>query len=441
MRNSRIHLILIVVLSLLFGGERALAQAPPAATSTELKVFLVTMGPGDEIWERFGHNALWIHDPQRGSDLVYNYGAFDFDSPGYWGRFVKGDWIYQLAVADIYQILRAYQYYDRTVTAQELNLTPAQALELQQFLEWNARAENAEYLYDYYRDNCSTRVRDVLDQILGGTLYQATAEVPTGTTFRSHSLRLVQGDLVTYTGLALGLGPAADRPISRWEEMFLPLQLQEQVREQQIMDADGRSVPLMRYEQVLYQATDRPAQAAAATAVLSRYLLAGVIVGLLLLGLAWLAVGQGARGTAGRFGFAAVTALWSLATGIVGLLLTVLWVFTNHAISYRNGNLLQANPLALALIVLLPALVFGARWARRPTIWLTTTIAAGSLLGLILHLLPWFDQVNGEIIALLLPPNLALAWAAYRIRRSLSSPPVETSSGPRVSHRSASAGL
>jgi hypothetical protein len=436
-RIPRRFLILTALLLLGLTGRPAWARSGP---EPELKIFLVTMGPGEAVWEKFGHNAIWVHDPVHGTDRVYNYGVFDFDSPGYWGRFVRGNWIYQIAAADIYQTLRAYQYYDRTVTAQELNLTPAEALELQEYLEWNLRPENAEYLYDYYRDNCSTRVRDVLDRVLGGALYRATANEPTATTYRWHSHRLVQGDAVTYTGLSLGLGPAADRPISRWEEMFLPGKLQERVRELRISGPDGSLVPLVRSEQVLYESASRAVEPVAPAPVVGKYLLAGIMIGALVLILGWASTGQGIRRLVGRIGFSLSAGGWALLIGGGGLLLTTLWGLTNHSIAYRNANLFQVNPLALPLIILFPALAFDARWARRASLWLSSAVALASLLGAILQLTPWFEQVNGEIIALVLPVNLALALAVHWLRRSSPSPRAGTASGLREYPRSVSGG-
>src|SRR5687767_8963474 len=157
----------------------ALPDSVPAALAPT--VWLLTMGSGDAVWERFGHNALWVQDRMGGTDYVYNYGVFDFNSPGYWGRFIRGNWLYELGVSDLSSTLYQYQMLNRTLRAQRLTLTPAQAAEVQRFLVWNARPENRVYRYDYYRDNCSTRVRDVLDRVLGGRLRAATAGVGSGT--------------------------------------------------------------------------------------------------------------------------------------------------------------------------------------------------------------------------------------------------------------------
>jgi hypothetical protein len=407
-----------LVLAALLAPAGARAQAVPAAAAapdTGLQVVLVTMGQGDMVWEKFGHNALWIYDPAAGVDQVYNYGLFDFNSPGYWSRFMKGNWLYQVGATDMGRTIWQYQYLNRSVHAQWLNLTPAQKLEIKRFLEWNVQPENREYLYDYYRDNCSTRIRDALDRALGGQLRAAVGDSVTPTTYRSHSYRLVADDRPTYFGLAGGLGPAADRPITLWEEMFLPSKVQEGVRKVRVRDASGALVPLVAREQVLYAADGRAPERAEAPFRIPWYLAAGVAIA----GVLALLAARARTSGAARFGFSAVSALWLLFAGTGGVVLLSLWAFTNHAIAYRNENLLQLSPLALPLVLLLPTLAYGARWSAKWAVRLALAVAALSVLGFVLQVLPGIDQGNGEMIALALPVNLALAWAARRLAGSL----------------------
>ena len=409
---------------------RGAAQAGAALvpSSTEVTVYLLTMGQGDQVWEKFGHDALWIHDPIRGSDQVYNYGVFDFGSPGYWGRFVRGNWIYQIAADDIYQTIGAYQYWNRTLVAQELNLTPEQTRELQAFLEWNVRPENREYRYDYYRDNCSTRIRDAIDRVIGGRLRAATADSMTGTTYRWHSERLIAADIPAYAGLAGGLGPAADKEISAWEEMFLPFKVQEQVRKIRVPDATGREVPLVAREWTLLQARGRAPELATPPTRTPYFLL----VGLLIAGILVLTGRAAPRSGAARFGYSAVSALWLIFAGTAGLLLVLLWTMTNHSIAYRNENLLQLSPLALPLVLLVPCVAYGARWAARSARLLTMIVAALSVLGFVLQVLPGLDQRNAQMIALALPINLALAWTVRMLAgRTGAAPQAAAAPAPK----------
>jgi hypothetical protein len=402
--------ILLSLLLAVLAAVPALAQGAPPADPTAPQIHVLTFGPGDAVWEKFGHNAIWVHDPEYGTDHVYNWGVFDFDSPGYWSRFVKGDWIYELGVSDLEQTVWAYEYMNRSIAVQTLNLTPAESRELRDFLLWNARPENREYRYDYYYDNCSTRVRDVIDRTIGGRLRAATEAVPTDESFRSHSRRLIQDDRAAYTGMNAGLGPAADRPISAWEEMFLPEKVQARLREIRVPDAEGNLVPLVARERVVFTANRAPEPAVPPRWTLP-FLLVGTAVGGALIALAHFA----RRSAAARFGFAAVGSLWTLLVGTGGLLLVALWALTNHTIAHRNENLLHLDPLALLLVLLVRALAYGARWAARPARWIVLATAALSGLGLLLHAANIFDQVNGAVIALLLPTHLALAWAVWKL--------------------------
>jgi hypothetical protein len=416
LRPALLRPALLAALALLLSVVPLRAQEAPApaaspAPGSELSVALLTMGNGDQVYEKFGHIAIWIHDPEHGTDKVYNYGLFDFNSPGYWSRFVRGDWLYQIGVFDIYQTMAEYQYFNRTVIAQELNLTPAQKVELQSFLDWNARPENAQYRYDYYRDNCSTRVRDVLDRVLGGQLRRATAGVATGTTFRWHTRRLVSDDPVVYTALEAGLGEAADRPIDRWEEMFLPEKVQARVRELKVTLPDGRVEPLVVRERALYTAQGRAPEPAAPPLWIPGFLLVGALFGAVLVALATTAVDSAGA----RFRFSLLTVLWTLLIGIGGLLLMALWTFTDHTIAWRNENLFQFTPLSLPLVLLAPALAYRARWAARPARAFALAALGSSILGLLVQLLPAANQVNGEIIALLLPIHLGVAWGVWKM--------------------------
>src|SRR5215208_4804492 len=120
----------------------ALADTSPAAITTEpgsnLTVYLLTFGWGDAVWERFGHNAIWIKDRGRGTDTTYNWGMFDFNQPRFVWRFVTGETRYWMEPIDLDSMLRYYREHDRSILAQELNLSPAQRLKLQQFVQWNA---------------------------------------------------------------------------------------------------------------------------------------------------------------------------------------------------------------------------------------------------------------------------------------------------------------
>jgi hypothetical protein len=406
----------------------AAAQQPAAPPTAErgatLRVYLMTVGQGNAIWELFGHNAIRILDQSTGFDAAYNYGVFDFDQPGYIGRLVEGEMRYWLEVYDGVWLFDRYVEANRSVWFQELNLTPAQRADMLEFLEWNALEANRYYRYDYYRDNCSTRVRDALDRVLGGQLRAILSARETGTTYRDHTQRLLASRIPESTGTLLAMGPRVDRPISAWEESFLPVRLMHHLRDVQVRAPDGALQPLVIGETAAFTASRAPE--------LDRrpdrfvwYIGIGIGYGLLvlLLGLATGASrGRAAAGeAAGRYLFrrtvrassavAAVFALfafaWALAAGAFGTIIAFVATLTSHTFTYYNENLLQANPLSLALAVVIPFAVAGR--ARRTAITLAVLTAALSFAGFVLQLLPAFDQANREMLGLAVPIHVALA--------------------------------
>jgi hypothetical protein len=388
----------------------ALLLAPPLAhgavqaaePGSELRVYLVTMGPGELVWERFGHNAIWIRDPAS-PDTAYNYGLFDFRQENFLLRFIRGQMWYWMAGFPAEPYLRTYVRDNRSVWLQELNLPPSARLRLREFLRWNEQPEHRFYHYDYYRDNCSTRVRDAIDRVVGGAIESQTARLPTGTTYRSHTLRLTANDLPVFTGLFLALGPAVDRPISAWEEMFLPMALREHARRVMLPGANGATVPLVAGERTVFQST-APPPPAAPPFWLPWYLALGVLVG----GLGALLGAMSARRW-GRAGLGLLVLLWGAIGGLGGVVLAVLWGLTDHVMAYRNENLFQLNPLLLALALLAPLGLAGRKRAARWASAVALVLAGLSAMGFLAQVLPGLDQVNGPIIALLLPIHVGTA--------------------------------
>jgi Domain of unknown function (DUF4105) len=373
---------------------------------SELRVYLMTMGPGERVWERFGHNAIWIGDPASPPDTAYNYGLFDFQQENFLLRFIRGQMWYWMAGFPAEAYVHTYVRDNRSVWVQELNLPPAARLQLREYLRWNEQPEHRFYHYDYYRDNCSTRVRDALDRVLGGAIEAQTAGLPTGTTYRSHTQRLTTNDPPVYTGLLLALGPGVDRPISAWEEMLLPMALREHARRVVLPGPNGTTMPLVAHERTLFEST-APQPPDAPPSWLPWYLTLGAIVG----GLATL-LGLAAGGTERRWarvGLGLSSVFWGVFGGLGGVVLAGLWALTDHVMAYRNENLFQLNPFLLGLAFLVPLGLAGVgragSWARL----LALALAGLSLAGFVLQGIPGLDQVNGPIIALLLPIHLGVA--------------------------------
>ena len=395
-------------------ASRAAAQEPPPSTLPEatstLSVVLLTMGPGDAIWEKFGHNALWIRDPESGTDVAYNWGMFDFTDEDLIRRLAVGDMRYWMAGYPSDAVIQAYAAAGRAVYAQDLRLSAEQKRELLRILRQTDTEENRYYSYDYYLDNCSTRVRDALDQVLDGRVRATLDTIVPGRTWRWHARRILRTTVAAYAGMELALGSPADRTITAWDEGFLPLRLRDHLRRVTVTDAAGREAPLVLTEVQLVD-SDRASTAEDAPFWLPWFLAAGVLLGVGIVLPDWLAAGN--RGKGGARIAALLAGGWSSIAGLAGVLLALGWLFTEHSFWYRNENLFQTSPLSLLLAPVLLASVMGRslpRWSGP----VAAAVLGLSLAGVLLQILPSLDQVNGEIIALALPMHAAVARFALR---------------------------
>lgn len=386
-------------------------EAAPADTlpepGSELRVWLLTAGPGEAVWERFGHNAIRVLDTATGRDVAYNWGIFDFDQPGFIPRFLQGEMLYMMAPFQAGPMVDAYARTGRRIVMQELALAPTQRLELVAFAERNALPENRDYRYDYFRDNCSTRVRDLLDRVLGGTLSDRFSAQPSGTSWRDQIRRLTRDDVPLFTGMDVLLGTPGDEAISVWQEMFLPMTLRDALRDVTVPGPDGTARPLVIAEEVIVEGI-HPTEPAEPPSWILAYLLAGLALGGLL---AW-----GGGGSAwSRRAVGAVAALWSLAAGLVGTIL-LLVLFTDHVFMYPNANAFLLTPLSLGLALMIP--LAGRRpEARGLAERLAVAVLAVAALALLVQGVPSLRQDNAIFLALVLPAHAGLWWGVRRRAR------------------------
>ncbi len=408
--------ILLPAILLLLGPSALAGQGeeagPAPIPGASLRVSLITIGQGELVWERFGHNAILIEDEAEGWAETYHWGVFSFQQEDFIPRLIRGTMLYGMGLADVRAALWEYQQDGRPVWIQELALTPPQRLELLRLVRENYLPENRDYRYDYYRDNCSTRVRDVLDRVTGGRIRALFAADTTASTYRWHTRRILREMPLYYFGIQFVLGPNADHPITVWEEMFLPPTLMARIGEVQLPDGGGGFRSLVAEERVLLEST-RPEPPSAPPLALPIFLCVGVLWGAALL---WLVGGGGGLGAWRRLGVALLAGGWGMVAALSGTLLLGAWFFTDHFFWYANYNLFQVNPLFIPLPLVFALYLFRGRipkWGRNLAILLLLL----SMAGLVLQLVPGLGEKNGEILALTLPLNLALGVGTARLYR------------------------
>ena len=390
----------ILMLAALVPVRAGIADAPGA----DLEVSLVTYGPGDIYWERFGHDAIELRDRVSGEAVNFNYGVFDFDEKNFVLNFARGDMHYMMDAEPTAPEVDYYMEVGRSVTRQRLALDANQAAELRDALLWNLLPQNAGYNYDYYVDNCATRVRDALDGAIGGALKTQLLARPGGMTYRQQTARLMSAQPWLMLLLDLGLGPYADQPLNAWQASFLPSVLQSQLRQVRIADPGGGTRPLVRDEQVLSPNRLNPPPASPPDLRLPLGAAGLLLAALLVVSRKLWPTGHALLGT-----------VFLVVAGLVGLLLLALWTLTSHHAAWANANLLLFNPLAFLLLPTLWRVRRGFAASRFIdgviAVQLLAVLAAAAL-----HLLPGTTQQNQPWLLFALPCWLALAWSLRRRR-------------------------
>jgi hypothetical protein len=238
--------------------EQTPAQAPTAAPKqtpgqTPAQepapvIELITMGTGELIWEKYGHTAMCVRYADPRLDRCYNYGTTDFSAPAklVWD-FLRNRTLFWVSSTTPQRMLRFYsESLDRSLWVQRLPFTPDQARETVALLERAVAGENKYYRYHHYDDNCTTRLRDIIDKVTGGALRRATESKPFPYTLREVTRRGMTETPLLALLSDFPLGRRADRRPDMWDAMHLPEVLMEQVAEhldapaQQIYQRQGR---------------------------------------------------------------------------------------------------------------------------------------------------------------------------------------------------------
>lgn len=314
------------------------AQQP---LSTEATASLLTCGPGNDFYTTFGHTAVRISDPAQGIDYVYNYGTFDFDTPHFYWKFMRGQLDYKLSRTTFDRFMAEYNYEGRSVVEQPLCFESQQLDNLFILLETNLLPEYRYYRYDFFRDNCATRVRDVLysawsqDTLLQRALPERS--------YRRLVADNLKGTLEWWRlGIDLLFGLPADHRCSAPERMFLPMEMMAEYA--QTATSGIWVCPGM---------VDAPVQLLEETRTPPSRSFPPVVAFALLLVLVAVMTWKGWwRPWMDRF-------LFALA-GLLGLFLCFMWFGTDHYCTAWNLNILWANPLLLLVAIRLRQ---SPRWA------------------------------------------------------------------------------
>ena len=326
--NQIKRLLVVVFVALAFNGLAF-------QLSDQAKVSIITCSPGNEMYSVYGHSAIRVNDPRLNYDVAFNYGIFDFSSPNFLYRFCAGQTDYLLGAYRFDIFLNEYRHDKRSVFEQELNLTAKEKQTVVDFLVWNAQPENRVYRYNFFFDNCATRVRDVnADNVDGGITYTDSASHKTLRTL----IKDYHGKLLWLNfGIDFLVSADSDREATLEEEMFLPDYVMQHFSTAKRND-NGQNIA--QPVQVLYQA---PEQTQGPTWLWGPM----VVFSLLLIVVAYLTWKQFKNG---EMKPALDFILYGI-NGLGGLLLTWFTIYSEHPAMSPNYNLMWLVPVSLLYVI------------------------------------------------------------------------------------------
>ncbi|MCC5941081.1 MAG: DUF4105 domain-containing protein [Balneolaceae bacterium] len=398
---SKINQIAVFLLSITFLCIKHDVNAQGVQLSEDAQISLITILPGDAPEELFGHSAIRIQDLQNNIDLSYNYGTFHFDA-FFLPKFIYGDLEYFLSVANYSASRRYYLEQQRPIIEQVLNLTLSQKQDVFEFLRVNALEENRYYQYDFLYDNCSTRIRDLFEHVLGDDL-RFSPEVASGFTFRDMIHLYVHQRPFIQLGMDLLLGNRVDQIITTRETMFLPDFLMKEF-DRATMLVNGEIQPFVASTELPSHFPDEISRAGQPWALL----------------LTWALFLAGAVITYKNYRNSKTIVRWFdlplfTVTGLIGLLILFLWFISLHEVTINNLNMLWAWPTHIFIIPFL--------FRRLNSVLPLATYLSLLIISCLIILIGWTfwtQHLHPAILPILLLLITRSGWIVLRVKNGAS---------------------
>jgi len=349
------------------------------------EVSVITVEPGNDLVDSFGHSAFRVRDPFLSVDYVYNYGTYDFNTPNFYGKFAQGKLLYDLGISRFSNFLQYYASQNRTVVEQILALSKEEKQQFFEFLQNNARPENKSYLYDFFFDNCATKLRDVSDEILTQKIQFNYTFDETNLTFRDLIHKYLDEQAWGKFGIDLALGSVIDRKATPQEYSFLPDYIYKNFEKGSI-----NNKPLVRLTRTLFTSEPNEKKHSYFTPFMLFSLLAILVL--------WITYKDYKADKRSRWLDFSIFFF----TGIVGLLVLLLWFATDHSATAKNYNALwaMAPNVFVAFLMLKKEL---KNWLKKYVSLLIVLI--------VVTLILWIQKI--QVFSIVLVPILLMLTVRY----------------------------
>jgi hypothetical protein len=379
-----------------------------------LTLKIAVIGPGDELYFWWGHIGLIVEDRISGTSRFFDWGVFSFENENFFLNFAFGRLIYTCAVSQAQSDFNNFIRTNRDITLYTLDLPGDRKEAVLRFAENNMLPENRDYAYHHFRDNCATRIRDILDLALDGRFRADFINESGRFTLRQHVRRHTWFNPFLDWILNFWMGQDIDKPITVWDDMFLPSEIGMRIKDYRYKDTYGNERNLVSHVEIMNKSVGRHAVLDVPRKQWPRELFASLVFSALLVFvyLFW------SRKSYIKIFLGLVQSFLGLFFGVAGSLLFFLTFFTDHDYTYHNSNVFFVNPLFLAAIPLGIIFAFTRNEKKRfvaallsRVFW--TYILLGGFLTMAIKLSPAFYQQNQVTQALVLPVAFTMLILMY----------------------------
>jgi len=392
------------------------------AQGEDLTVKVAVIGPGSELYFWWGHIALIIEDSRTGRNHFYDYGLFSFENENFFYNFAFGRLLYSCGVSPAEFNLENYKRTNRDIIIYTLDLLPEARIRVRDFADINVLPENKDYFYHHFRDNCSTRIRDIIDLATDGQFYERFGRETSRFTLREHVRRHTWFSPPADWALNFWMGQVIDTSITVWDDMFLPSEVGKHIEDFYYIDSGGERRKLVSSVETVFQSQGRPVVLDTPRVQWPRQLIFSLVLSAIFCFFFYL---QEKNIRAGRILTGFSMSLCGFVFGSASLLLYFMNIFTNHDYTYQNFNMIFGTPFILA------AVPFGICYALTKNtkkqivygkllriIWLLT--ALGVLVSMVIKILPWFYQDNLTDQMLIFPIALVFTFHPDGLKEMLN---------------------
>jgi len=392
-----------------------------AAQGDDITLKIAVIGPGDELYFWWGHIALVVENNVTGQSYFFDYGLFSFDNDNFFYNFAFGRLLYSCGVSYSESNYNVYKSTNRDITVYTFDLPPEAKTKVYDFAALNVLPENRDYFYHHFRDNCSTRIRDIIDLAVNGQFYNEYSRKTSRFTLREHVRRHTWFSPIVDWFLNFLMGQNIDVPITVWDDMFLPSEVGKHIEQFYYTDENGQRIKLVSSVEQMSVSHGRPAVLEKPRKQWPYQLTLSLALSVVFCFFFFL---QSRNIKAGKVLSGLSMSLCGFVFGISGLLLYFMALFTNHDYTYQNANMIYCTPLILAAVPL-GISYFTAKDHFKylkyslllRIIWLLCVL--GIFISMLIKLLPVFYQDNLTDQLLMLPIALTFALNPFGLKEIL----------------------